>query len=60
MCLQISVHYHGFLFDAEKAGGRGVKFDSSYDKGKPFAFQVGKGKVIQRSQTIYENTLAVG
>lgn len=34
------VHYEGFLDD-------GTKFDSSYDKGKPFQFVIGSGRVIK-------------
>lgn len=36
----ISIHYQGTLED-------GTKFDSSYDRGKPFETQIGVGKVIQ-------------
>jgi len=36
----VSMHYSGFLLD-------GTKFDSSYDRGTPFKFRVGKNKVRQ-------------
>ena len=37
---RVSVHYTGWLTD-------GTKFDSSLDRGKPFAFTLGQGRVIQ-------------
>lgn len=37
----ISVHYSGTL------GSDGSKFDSSYDRGQPLDFKVGKGMVIK-------------
>jgi FKBP-type peptidyl-prolyl cis-trans isomerase FkpA len=42
----VSVHYTGWLYDAKAPGSRGNKFDSSRDRGEPFAFQLGAGDVI--------------
>jgi FKBP-type peptidyl-prolyl cis-trans isomerase len=41
---QVSVHYTGWLF---YGGERGKKFDSSKDRGDPFAFALGAGQVIK-------------
>ena len=41
---QVSVHYTGWLFNN---GAKGAKFDSSKDRGQPFAFQLGAGMVIK-------------
>lgn len=38
--MRVSVHYTGWLTD-------GTKFDSSVDRGQPFAFVLGQGRVIQ-------------
>lgn len=40
----VSVHYTGWLF---YGGERGRKFDSSKDRGEPFAFALGAGQVIK-------------
>jgi peptidylprolyl isomerase len=37
------VHYTGWLY---KDGEKGRKFDSSVDRGEPFRFPLGKGRVI--------------
>ena len=42
----VSVHYTGWLYDPESSGGRGAKFDSSVDRGTPFQFPLGEGRVI--------------
>lgn len=41
------VHYTGWLYDANAPDLRGAKFDSSLDRGQPFAFPLGRGKVIR-------------
>jgi len=38
------VHYTGWL---DKDGAKGQKFDSSLDRGQPFAFALGQGQVIR-------------
>ena len=43
----VQVHYTGWLHDAAAEGGRGRKFDSSKDRGQPFAFPLGAGHVIR-------------
>ena len=42
----VSVHYTGWLFDAAKPDNKGQKFDSSRDRGQPFEFPLGAGRVI--------------
>jgi peptidylprolyl isomerase len=37
----VIVHYSGYLLNGME------KFDSSYDRGKPFEFKLGKGQVIK-------------
>jgi FKBP-type peptidyl-prolyl cis-trans isomerase FkpA len=41
---KVSVHYTGWLYNE---GVQGAKFDSSKDRGDPFAFKLGAGMVIQ-------------
>ena len=43
---QVQVHYTGWLHDAAQPDARGRKFDSSKDRGQPFAFGLGAGQVI--------------
>lgn len=43
----VSVHYTGWLYDPKAPESRGAKFDSSVDRGIPFGFTLGKGKVIK-------------
>lgn len=43
----ITVHYTGWLFDAAAPDNKGRKFDSSRDRGDPFSFELGAGRVIQ-------------
>ena len=40
---RVSVHYTGWLYEN---GTKGRKFDSSKDRGQPFAFPLGAGHVI--------------
>ncbi len=44
---QVTVHYTGWLYDAAAPQCRGPKFDSSKDRGDPFDFPLGKGRVIR-------------
>ncbi len=43
----VFVHYTGWLYDPAQADGHGKKFDSSRDRGTPFDFPLGGGKVIK-------------
>lgn len=41
------VHYTGWLYDPAAADKKGRKFDSSRDRGDPFSFSIGAGRVIK-------------
>ena len=43
----VSVHYTGWLYDASAPDHKGKKFDSSRDRGQPFDFPLGAGRVIK-------------
>lgn len=43
----VSVHYTGWLYDAAAPDHHGAKFDSSRDRGQPFEFPLGAGRVIK-------------
>lgn len=41
------VHYTGWLYDPAAPDAKGRKFDSSVDRGQPFSFPLGAGRVIR-------------
>ena len=43
----VVVHYTGWLYDTSKPDSHGAKFDSSRDRGTPFRFELGAGRVIK-------------
>jgi FKBP-type peptidyl-prolyl cis-trans isomerase len=43
----VTVHYTGWLFDADAPNQRGRKFDSSKDRNDPFEFDLDAGMVIR-------------
>ena len=43
----VVVHYTGWLYDPGKPDQKGQKFDSSKDRGQPFSFPLGGGRVIK-------------
>jgi FKBP-type peptidyl-prolyl cis-trans isomerase FkpA len=43
----VTVHYTGWLLDEAAPNKRGKKFDSSKDRGDPFKFPLGGGRVIK-------------
>jgi FKBP-type peptidyl-prolyl cis-trans isomerase len=42
----VIVHYTGWLYDPAAKDHHGRKFDSSRDRGQPFSFPLGAGRVI--------------
>ncbi|HUP88847.1 MAG TPA: FKBP-type peptidyl-prolyl cis-trans isomerase [Longimicrobiales bacterium] len=44
---QATVHYTGWVYDANTADHHGKKFDSSVDRGTPYQFTPGVSQVIQ-------------
>lgn len=42
-----TVHYTGWLYAPGSPDNRGTKFDSSVDRGQPFEFPIGAGRVIR-------------
>jgi len=43
----VVVHYTGWLYDPSQPDNKGEKFDSSVDRGEPFSFPLGGGRVIR-------------
>jgi FKBP-type peptidyl-prolyl cis-trans isomerase len=43
----VIVHYTGWLHDPAANDGRGKQFDSSRERGRPFSFPLGGGRVIR-------------
>ena len=43
----VTVHYTGWLYDQTAPDKHGAKFDSSRDRGTPFVFKLGAGRVIR-------------
>jgi FKBP-type peptidyl-prolyl cis-trans isomerase FkpA len=43
----VVVHYTGWLYDPDAPSYQGRKFDSSLDRGRPFSFPLGAGRVIK-------------
>ncbi len=44
---EVVVHYTGWLYDPEQPENKGEKFDSSVDRGDPFSFPLGAGRVMR-------------
>ena len=45
--MDVTVHYTGWNYDQDAQDQRGTKFDSSLDRGEPFTFLLGAGRVIR-------------
>jgi FKBP-type peptidyl-prolyl cis-trans isomerase FkpA len=43
----VTVHYTGWLYEANAPENKGSKFDSSRDRNDPFTFSLGAGQVIR-------------
>jgi len=43
----VNVNYTGWLYEPKSPEGKGKKFDSSLDRGVPFGFIIGAGRVIK-------------
>lgn len=43
---RVAVHYTGWLYDENAVDKKGKKFDSSYDRSRPFIFSLGNKNVI--------------
>jgi len=43
----VKVHYTGWLYKSDAFQKKGAKFDSSVDRGTPFVFPLGSGRVIK-------------
>jgi len=48
---RVAVHYTGWLYDENAADKKGAKFDSSYDRRRPFVFSLGNKSVIEGWET---------
>jgi len=44
---RVSVHFTGWLYDEKSSDKKGMKFDSSIDKDRPFGFVLGVDSVIK-------------
>jgi FKBP-type peptidyl-prolyl cis-trans isomerase len=45
---KVKVHYTGWIYNSDsKSDFHGKKFDSSHDRGIPFEFKLGEGRVIR-------------